>query len=212
LSREVQAGPEAVGRKRQVKSPFLVGSNPIPVPNHQLKLRTMNIADRKSIPQGVLVTATGKFLNILKPHPDQICIEDIAIGLSRENRFAGQTVDAYTVAQHSYLVSSLVPQEYALSALLHDASEAYLKDIPSPLKVMLRDYAIIEANLMAVIVSKFRINVGDGRVKNADKTALEFEWQNLVVERDPEFCWSQSVSLERFCKRYEQITGIKVNV
>ncbi len=77
-----------------------------------------------------IATSTGKHIDFVNITPDQICIEDIARGLSNECRFAGQLESFYSVAQHSVYVSQIVPPEYALEALLHDAAEAYIKDIP----------------------------------------------------------------------------------
>ena len=77
-----------------------------------------------------IATSTEKHIDFVNITPDQICIEDIARGLSNECRFAGQLESFYSVAQHSVYVSQIVPPEYALEALLHDAAEAYIKDIP----------------------------------------------------------------------------------
>lgn len=79
-------------------------------------------------------TFTGKRFFPLSPDPAKIHIKDIAHGLAGRFRFSGQSRDWYTVAQHSVEVSRRVPPEDALWGLLHDAAEAYLPDIPRPIK------------------------------------------------------------------------------
>jgi 5'-deoxynucleotidase YfbR-like HD superfamily hydrolase len=64
----------------------------------------------------------------------QIHIEDITHALSQRCRYAGHTPGFYSVAQHLVLCSDqalkLCP-DLALTALMHDASEAYLSDLPA---------------------------------------------------------------------------------
>jgi len=74
-------------------------------------------------------TYSGKRIDFENPDPDQIDIVDIAHGLSNLCRFSGQSKYFYSVAQHSFYVS-LVCKENKLQALLHDATEAYMADVP----------------------------------------------------------------------------------
>jgi uncharacterized protein len=79
-------------------------------------------------------TYTGKQFWPLSPLPEDIVIEDIAHALSMQCRFGGHVRTFYSVAQHSVHVSLLVEPQYALWGLLHDAAEAYLVDLPRPIK------------------------------------------------------------------------------
>ncbi len=127
-------------------------------------------------------TYTGKKFYPLRPTPDMIDIEDIAKGLSHQCRFAGQLFRHYSVCQHSVHVSSLCPEEDSLWGLLHDASEAYLVDVPKPLKDLpeLAGYRKIEARLMAVICDKFGLPVEmPSAVHEADMRVLVAEAQDL---------------------------------
>lgn len=79
-------------------------------------------------------TYTGHQFDIFDPDPGQIHIADIAHSLALTCRFGGHTTRPYSVAQHSVLVSHMVPGDYALHALMHDAAEAYIGDFPAPWK------------------------------------------------------------------------------
>ncbi|QCJ70481.1 hypothetical protein C9446_11840 [Providencia heimbachae] len=130
-------------------------------------------------------TFTGKHFDFINISADDICIKDIAQGLSNECRFAGQIDQFYSVAQHSVYVSQIVPQEYALEALLHDASEAYCKDLPSPLKALLPEYKVIEKKVQKVICYKWDIpKIISGVVHYADLTMLATERRDLEVDGD----------------------------
>lgn len=97
-------------------------------------------------------TRSGKKIDLLNPDPKQITIEDIATGLSNVARFNGQTDNWYSVAEHSIHVAELLPNKYKLLGLLHDASEAYICDVPSPLKWLLGDaYKQVERRLQGAI-------------------------------------------------------------
>lgn len=81
-----------------------------------------------------ITTFTGKQFYPFDPQPEEICIEDIAHALALTNRFGGHTPYPYSVAQHSYLLALAAPNGNELAALLHDAPEAYLTDVPRPIK------------------------------------------------------------------------------
>lgn len=61
-------------------------------------------------------------------------IVDIAHALSLNARWTGHTKFFYPVGMHCIKASYEAPPRHALGALLHDANEAYLHDMPSPLK------------------------------------------------------------------------------
>lgn len=114
-------------------------------------------------------TRTGERFELLDPSPLTIKLEDIAAGLAKLCRYTGQSNRFYSVAEHCYRVSLLVPEEHAFQALLHDASEAYLGDVSSPLKALLNDYRVIEEQVQAAIYRRFRLPEETAReVKAAD--------------------------------------------
>jgi hypothetical protein len=121
-----------------------------------------------------ILSATGRRIDPANPRPGDISIEDIAIGLARERRFRGNTKRPYNVAQHSWIVESLLTKEMktleslqglspsamnlrAKAALLHDASEAYIGDIITPIKELLNDYKELEDRWMQAIAKKFML-------------------------------------------------------
>lgn len=140
------------------------------------------------MPRGDWVqTASGKAVYPLEPDPSSITIEDIGHSLSLQCRFMGHTRVFYSIASHCCWVSHLVdirgPQA-ALWGLLHDASEAYLVDLPRPLKKLPEfvQYREIEANLMRVICEKFGLDpVEPESVRQADLIALATEARDLMA-------------------------------
>jgi hypothetical protein len=128
-----------------------------------------------------LQTYTGKTFFPQAPRAEDIDIVDIAVGLSRESRFNGQTKEPYSVAQHSVLVSRIVPQEHALWGLLHDASEAYVKDLTYSIKSLLPEYKVIEHRILRVIIEKYELTWPEPAcVKKADLIVLATEKRDLL--------------------------------
>jgi 5'-nucleotidase len=129
-------------------------------------------------------TYTGLKFDVLNPKPEQITIADIAHALSQVCRFAGHTKYFYSVGQHSYLGSFLVPSEDALWFLLHDASEAYVGDMSSPLKHLTAAgdaYRPVEQKIMRVICKKFELSESQpASVHVADTAMLYAEKKQLM--------------------------------
>lgn len=156
---------------------------------------------------GEIRTYTGIVFNVLQPQPENICVEDIAHALSNQCRFSGHTAAFYSVAEHSLKCCDLVPEKHKLAALLHDASEAYLVDIPSPVKMLLPDYINLEDQLMRVIAKKFGFEYPlTNEIKRADKTWLQLEWENLMLNHN----WSTLSPGDAkavFLHRYDKLTS-----
>lgn len=133
-------------------------------------------------------TYTGKRFKPLAPVTADICIEDIAHALSNQCRFAGHTMYHYSVAQHCvdvcmYLEESGYSKTVQLWGLLHDASEAYLVDLPSPLKHSpeFLPYRMAEGELMLCICERFGIPFDEPpAVKDADLRLLAVEASQLL--------------------------------
>lgn len=130
-------------------------------------------------------TFKGHFLNFERPAANDIWLVDIIHQLAHTPRFAGATKEFYSVAQHSVLVASLVPEEDRIHALLHDATEAYMTDIPKPLKNLLPDFMRYEEDLEYAILERFGLETElPESVKLADEMALRMEWNGLVLGKD----------------------------
>lgn len=152
-------------------------------------------------------THSGIYMNVFKPTFEMICIEDIAHALSNQCRFGGHLPVFYSVAQHSIECAKRMRQKllerarkiewnYAymetntkhgeLKALMHDGSEAYLLDIPTPIKRLLSNYKEIEDGLMRKIAQKYGFEWPmDELMKEIDAEMLVFEWEHFVIKSKP---------------------------
>lgn len=132
-----------------------------------------------------ILTFSGKYINFLDPSVNDYDIVDIAEGLGKICRFTGHSRVFYSVAQHSVLCSYNVPKEYALEALLHDATEAYLGDVSSPLKALLPEYKNLEQLHYTAIAKKFGIpEATSDVVKYVDLVLLKTERRDLMNNKD----------------------------
>lgn len=160
-------------------------------------------------------TATGKQFWPIDPRAEEVDILDIAAALSKQCRYGGHCKWTYSVAQHSVYVSHQVPGEHALTALLHDATEAYCVDVPRPLKAFLAGYAAIEARLWAVIAERFGLpEQMPACVHEADNAVLLAEKAQVMlpspvpwdVKGEPApiriAYWTQDQAREAFLSRF----------
>ncbi|EIH0466459.1 HD family hydrolase [Escherichia coli] len=128
-------------------------------------------------------TLSGKKFDYINSTADDIDIEDIANALSNICRFAGHLPEFYSVAQHSVLCSQIVQPEFAFEALMHDAAEAYVQDLPAPLKRLLPEYQRIETMVDDLIRSKYALPANQTSVvKYADLIMLATERRDLEID------------------------------
>ena len=164
-------------------------------------------------------TYSGTKFHPLDPQIQEIHIEDIAHALSNICRFTGHCKEFYSVAQHSVLVSTLCP-EYPMEGLLHDATEAYVSDVNTTVKLLLQEYRDLECDIMEVVARKFNLKFPlPKEVKAADLMLLEFEhralfnsglkWSISSIKIDDSLeklkCWTPSEAESKFLDAYKEL-------
>jgi hypothetical protein len=137
-----------------------------------------------------ITTYSGRQFFLLRATVNDIYIEDIAHGLSNVCRYSGQCRKNYSVAQHSVLMAQRAPTGplIKLQALLHDAPEAYIGDMITPLKAMLPEYIKVQNYLEGVIFSKFgcswQSNYEVDTIHALDRDIREPEVRSLFRKHD----------------------------
>jgi hypothetical protein len=162
----------------------------------------------------------------LDPRAEEVFIEDIAHALSMLCRYGGHVENFYSVGEHSVHVSRIVPPHLALLGLLHDSTEAYLIDVPRPIKRHLTNYKEIEALNWAAIAERFGVPYDmPEEIHRADAAMLATERAGLMKPL-PEHaaqawamgdvqppadvtigCWPPSYAKEMFLRRFEELKG-----
>jgi hypothetical protein len=160
-----------------------------------------------------ITTNSGLPFYPLHPRRQDVRVADIAHALSHLCRFTGHTEVFYSVAQHSVFVSRLVPEKFALWGLLHDASEAYIGDVSSPLKSLLQDYRYIEHGVEQCVWGAFGLTGKlPPEVKAADVQAYEFErtayFDRCLFGRAR--AWPPREAREEFMNRYRELVTYRV--
>lgn len=153
-----------------------------------------------------ILTYTGRSIDMAEPDQTEFHISDIAHALSQTCRFGGHTRQFYSVAQHSVLVSQLVPVEYRLQALLHDAAETYCGDMVQPLKGLpfMRPYRNYESLMLSRLFEAYGVTPTQDSteaVKRADLQMLATERRDLMA---PDI--SAWPVLDGICPRHARIS------
>lgn len=174
-------------------------------------------------------TYTDRRVDPINPTPDMFAIEDIAHALANQCRFTGHVRKFYSVAEHSYHASFLVPEKYALWALLHDASEAYLADLARPIKKaegLGPTYLKYEERLMESIAKAFKLSWPMPKeITVADNLMLSAEIYDLLpasfgkawgIQERAEVNVSKPYTPDQaelaFLRRYYDLTGTSYKV
>lgn len=172
-------------------------------------------------------TYSGRRFYPLLPDPDEIEIEDIAHALAMKCRYGGHTREFYSVAQHSVIASTLFRDpELCFQALLHDAAEAYMADVPSPVKARpeFAFYREAEDRLQAVIFKRFGLPPrAHPLVHDADRWMIHCEaatsliitprggWEMPALTNEFKYVpirpWNWPTAKERFLDRFDTLSG-----
>lgn len=178
-----------------------------------------------------LATQSGKMLDLEDPRADQITIDDIAHALSVMPRYAGQCDMGghphypLSVAQHSICVARMLPPELQMVGLLHDATEAYLCDVPGPAKVLLPGYVTLERKLWVCIAAKFglpdvipnevqEIDLFVRRAEMAHRFHAHPQFAEGFTQEIPEGIkgyWPGRLAYQRFLSAYFELTKVQAS-
>lgn len=165
-------------------------------------------------------TYSGRSFWPLDPRPEDVTLADIAHGLAHVCRYGGQCDRFYSVAQHCVLVSIAVEcmarasgeseetcRAWALEALLHDASEAYIGDVVRPLKYQrpMRGYLAAERRVERAIAAAFAgalrpSTMSHAMVKVCDNRILVDECLELHPHQD-----------QAYMRRWGEPLGVKID-
>lgn len=143
---------------------------------------------------GVITTVTNIEFNLLFPELKMINIDDIAHSLSHIARANGHFHSFLSVARHCVNCAreakarNLSPK-IQLACLLHDASEAYLGDVVSPLKKLLPEFQKLEDQLIDLIYLKYDLELSDDDLEQVaiiDRQILYYEF-NFFKDKEFEY-------------------------
>lgn len=170
---------------------------------------------------GWIQTYTGRQFFPCDPRPTDFDIHDIAHALSLQCRFNGHCSTFYSVAEHSVRVSGICSAQNALWGLLHDLGEAYLGDMPRPVKLFFPDFTRYEERLLQAACETFGLMWPmPAEVEAADDRLLATEardlmgplpepWTDGLVPLDERIePWSPADAERAFLKRFEELSGI----
>lgn len=152
---------------------------------------------------------------------DQATVTDIAHALALNCRYNGHVADFYSVAEHCVLVSQLVPEKYALWGLLHDVTEAFVPDIPRPLKPYIHGFQQFEDQIMEQVALRWDLPKEiPPEVKHIDRNIVRteaealfsdppdwLEFYDVVCSPDRVLGLSPKAAERLWLARYQEITS-----
>ena len=184
------------------------------------------IAEKEKLNREAVSTMlSGKKVHLFEPRPEEIDVRDMARGLSRISRYAGQTNKPYWVADHSVLVARIFIKQgeliLAKQGLFHDGAEYLYLDMPHPLKYMpeMLSYKKLEKNGQRVIYRAFGLDENEApEVKALDNLLVNNEKRDLRphlplpenVEFFPDLVitpWGSEKAEREFLKTYNELFG-----
>lgn len=185
--------------------------------NQELYLVETPRRDRENHPDDWILTYTGRKFWPFDPRPEEIHVEDIAHALSCTGRWGGHTREFFSVAQHSYYVSHRC--EDPLWGLLHDAAEAYLVDLPRPIKQALRMFGQLEDRILECVAERFDlpwplpecVHTADNALLQAEAAALMPQCSDWELIQDQSLIqirpWAPIFAEDQFLRRFRHLTG-----
>lgn len=181
------------------------------------------------VEDGWMETYSGQQFYFGNPTPESIVIQDISHALSNLCRYGGHSRLFYSVAEHSCLLSDWAwsqdagNAQLAFDALMHDATEGYLVDMPRPIKHKLPGYRAIEDNLARHIAAKFGLTVPMPRIiHEADSRILHDERRQVMSDSGNDWgtdsltplgvtirFWDPIQAEREFVSRFQQLDALR---
>lgn len=153
----------------------------------------LSTSDDRAESKAAIGTRSGQEVRPFDPRPQDVTLPDIAHATANVCRASGQADGFYSVGLHSLYVSRDLERRSAsprtqLYGLLHDASEAYVADVPGPLKRHLPNYRRAEERVQSAIWAAFGLpdppEAAWKAVKRADDRLQRYELPELMPSQD----------------------------
>lgn len=150
-------------------------------------------------------TYTRGYFDYLSNDQRKFIVEDGAHALSLLNRFAGHTHKPYSIAKHCIICCEVSPVETKLEALMHDFLEAYICDIPSPLKKLdfMAGYRDYENQQEKLLIKEFKLDgIKPGIISDIDHDMSYLE--ACAVLNFDKRVWKEPDGLQNRIKQYKK--------
>ncbi|WP_051504140.1 hypothetical protein [Sphingomonas jaspsi] len=169
---------------------------------------------------------SGVMFDYDNPHLSDVAVQDIAEGLGKICRFAGQCRHFYSVAQHAVNASYIVAEGFEFDALMHDTAEAFTNDIPRPMKSKIPGFKELETRIEGAMSRLFNFSYPlPPEVRLVDDQMLKLEKEELLPNDHSNWAildyvgdvshlkprvdltpWPADLATYRFLERYEELS------